>query len=107
MIFTGALYHANIFFIYTSDKSFADISSIHSIKYPYLVALSTMTNILLYSCPMTGSFNFGSFIIKSYKITSYGLLSVLTSYNIPYSLYLTDLFLWQSRYLPMTFLIIP
>src|SRR6266702_8475763 len=103
MIFTGALCHINISFTYTSDRSFADISFIYSIKYPYLVALSTMTNILLYSCPVTGSFDFNNLTIKSYKITSYGLLSVLTGYSIPYGLCLADLFLWQSRHLFMTF----
>ena len=66
-----------------------------------------MTNILLYSCPVTGSFDFNNLTIKSYKTTSYGLLSVLTGYNIPYSLYLTGLFLWQSGHLPITFLAIP
>src|SRR6266704_4038919 len=106
MIFTGALYHTNTSFIYTSNKSFTNISFIYNIKYPHLVALSTMTNILLYSCPVTGSFDFNSFIIKSHEMTSYGLLGVSTGYNIPYSLYLADLFLWQSRHLFITFLAI-
>src|SRR6266702_3251455 len=106
-IFTNALYCVNTSFIYTSNRSFADISSIHNIKYPHLVALSTMTNILLYSYPMTGSFDFNSFTIKSHEMTSYVLLNVLTSYNIPYSLYLASLFLWQSKHLLITFFTIP
>src|SRR6266702_7576305 len=92
-IFTNALYCVNTSFIYTSNRSFADISSIHNIKYPHFVALSTITNILLYSYPMTGSFDFNNFIIKSYKITFYSLLNILTNYNILYSLYFTNLFL--------------
>ena len=103
MIFTGALYHTNTSFIYTSDKSSANISFVYNIKYPHLVTLSIMTNILSYSYPVTGFFNFNNLTIKSYKMTSYGLLGVLTSYNIPYSLYLASLFLWQSKYLLITF----
>src|SRR6266568_1646839 len=94
-------------FIYTFNKSFADISSVYNIKYPHLVVLSTITNILSYSCPVTGSFDFGNFTIKSHEMTSYGLLGVFTSYNIPYSLYLASLFLWQSRHLLVIFLAIP
>src|SRR6266702_7920227 len=103
MIFTGALCYINTSFTYIFNKFSTDISSIYNMKYPYLVTLSTITNILLYSCPVTGSFDFNSFIMKSYKMTSYGLLGVLTSYNIPYSLYLASLFLWQSKYLLITF----
>src|SRR6266702_5019324 len=106
IIFTSALCCINISFIYTSDKFFADISSIYSIKYPHLVALSTITNILLYSCPITGSFDFSNLTMKSHEITSHGPLGVLTGYNIPYSLCLTGLFLWQSGHSPMTFLAI-
>ena len=58
------------------------------IKYPYLVNLSIIINMLLYSCLVIGSFNFSNFIIKSYNMTSYGLLANLTSYNNLYSLYL-------------------
>ena len=73
--------------------SFTKISSVQAIKYPYLVNLSTIINILLYSCPIIGSFNFSNFIIKSHNITSYGLLTSLTNYNNLYSLYLLNLFL--------------
>ena len=62
-------------------------------KYPYLINLSIIINILSYSCFVIGSFNFSNFIIKSYNITSYGLLTNLTSYNNLYSLYLLSFFL--------------
>ena len=62
-------------------------------KYPYLVNLSTIINMLLYSCPVIGSFNFSNFTIKSYNMTFYGLLANLTSYNNLYNLYLLSLFL--------------
>ena len=61
-------------------------------KYPYLVNLSTIMNILLYSYSVIGSFNFSNFTIKSHNITSYGLLANLTNYNNLYSLYLFSLF---------------
>src|SRR6266702_3138206 len=73
-------------------------------KYPHLVNLSIITRIVLYTCPVTGSFDFNNFIIKSYNITSYGLLGVSTSCSFLYGLYLVNLFLWQSRYSFMTFL---
>ena len=47
---------------------------------------------------MTRSVNFSSLIMKSHDITSYGLFSILTSYNSLYNLYLLNLFLWQSKY---------
>ena len=56
-------------------------------KYPYLVNLFIIINILSYSCPVIESFNFGNFTIKSHNITSYGLLANLTNYNNLYSLY--------------------
>src|SRR6266702_2491828 len=105
-IFTNALYCVNTSFIQTSNRSFADISSIHNIKYPHLVNLSTITNILLYSCPVTGSFDFGNLIIKSYDMTSHSPFGILTGCNFPYGLYLADLFLWQSKHLPVTSLTI-
>src|SRR6266702_2889413 len=70
----------------------------HTIKYPYLVNLSIITRIASYTYPVTGSFNFSNFTMKSYNITSYGLLSVSTSCSSLYGLYLLNLFLWQSRY---------
>ena len=73
--------------------SFTKISFIQAIKYPYLVNLSTIINMLLYSCSVIGSFDFSNFTIKSHNITSYGLLANLTNYNNPYSLYLLSLFL--------------
>ena len=36
---------------------------IYIIKYPYLINLFIIINILLYSCPIIGSFNFSSLII--------------------------------------------
>ena len=63
-------------------------------KYPYLVNLSIIINILSYFYPVIGSFNFGNFTIKSHNITFYGLLINLTNYNNPYSLYLLNLFFW-------------
>ena len=53
--------------------SSAEISFVYVIKYLYLVNLSTIINIILYSCPIIGSFNFNSLTIKSYNITSYGV----------------------------------
>src|SRR6266700_3094609 len=76
----------------------------YAIKYPYLVNLSIMTRIILYTYPVTKSFNFNNFIIKFYNITSYNLLSVFTGYSSLYSLYLLNLFLWQSKYSFMIFL---
>ena len=61
-------------------------------KYPYLVNLFTIINILLYFYLVIGSFNFGNFTIKSYNITSYSLLINLTNYSNPYGLYLLNLF---------------
>ena len=75
-------------------------------KYPYLVNLSIITNILLYFCPVIGSFNFSNFTIKSYDMTSYSLLINLTNYNNLYSLYLLSLFFWQSRHSLVTYLAI-
>ena len=48
-------------------------------KYPYLVNLFIITNTALYSCPVTGSFDFGNLVIKSHNITFYNPLSVLTN----------------------------
>ena len=73
--------------------SFTEISSIYTMKYPYLVNLSTITNIILYTCPIIRSFNFSNFIIKSYNIISYSLLSTFSSRSSLYSLYLLNLFL--------------
>ena len=60
---------------------------------------------MLYTYPITRSINFSSLIIKSHNITSYSLFSILTSYSSLYSLYLSNLFLQQSRYSLVTFLI--
>ena len=48
--------------------SFAKISSVYTTKYFYLVNLSIIINIISYSCPMIGSFNFSNLTIKSYNI---------------------------------------
>ena len=92
IILASTLYLKNTSFIQTCTISSAKISSVQAIKYPHLVNLSTIINMLLYSCPIIESFNFSNFTIKSYNITFYGLLTNLTSYNNPYSLYLLSLF---------------
>ena len=56
----------------------AKISLVYIIKYPYLVNLSTIINMLLYSYLVIGFFDFGNFTIKSYNITSYSLVTSLT-----------------------------
>ena len=61
-------------------------------KYPYLVNLFIIINIILYSYLIIGSFNFNILTIKSYTITFYSLFTNLTNYNNPYSLYLLSLF---------------
>ena len=73
--------------------SSAKISSVYTTKYPYLVNLSIIINIISCSCPVIGFFNFSNLIIKSYAITSYSLLTNLTSYNNLYGLYWFSLFL--------------
>ena len=50
----------NTSFIQTYTISFTKISFIQVIKYPYLVNLSTITNMLLYSCLIIRSFNFSN-----------------------------------------------
>ena len=62
-------------------------------KFPDVINLFIMINILLYSYSVIGSFNFSNFTIKFYNITSYSLLTNLTNYNNLYSLYLLNLFL--------------
>ena len=74
--------------LYLKNTSF-----IYVIKYPYLVNLSTIINIVSYSYLAIGSFDFNSLTIKSHNITLYGLLTNLTSYNNLYGLYLLRLFL--------------
>ena len=61
-------------------------------KYPYLVNLSIIINMLSYSCSVIESFDFGNFTIKSYNMTFYSLLINLTSCNNLYSLYQLNLF---------------
>src|SRR6266571_72181 len=78
--------------------SSTEISSMHAIKYPHLVNLSIMTRIVLYTYPVTRSFDFSNFIMKSYNITSYGLFGISTGYSSLYGLYLLNLFLWQFRH---------
>ena len=75
-------------------------------KYPYLVNLFTIINILLYSYLIIESFDFSNFTIKSHNMTSYGLLTNSTSCNNLYSLCLLSLFLWQSRHSLVTYLAI-
>ena len=58
---------------------------------------------LSYSCPVIGSFDFGSLTIKSYNMTSYGCVTNLTGYSFPYSLCLLSLFLWQSGHSLITY----
>ena len=71
----------------------AEISSVYATKYPYLVNLSIIINIISCSCFVIGSFNFSSLTIKSYNITSHGYIANLTSYSFLYSLCLFGLFL--------------
>ena len=66
---------------------------IYIIKYPYLVNLFAIINILLYFYFIIGSFNFSNLTIKFYNITSYSYITNLTSYSFLYSLYLFNLFL--------------
>ena len=54
-------------------------NSVQVIKYFYLMNLFTITNILLYFCPVIGSFNFSNFTIKSHNITFYGLFICLVA----------------------------
>ena len=70
----------------------AKISFIYIIKCPYLINLFTIINILSYFCLIIKFFNFNNFTIKSYNMTSYNLLTNLTSYNNLYSLYLLNFF---------------
>src|SRR6266567_3543128 len=84
--------------------SFTEIPFIYAIKYPYLINLSIMTRIILYTCPVTRSFDFSNFIIKSHNITFYSLFSVFTSYSPLYGLCLLNLFLWQFGYFLVIFL---
>ena len=98
MILFSILYLINTSLIQICAISSTKISSIYTIKYPYLVNLFIMTRITLYTYPITRSFNFSSFIIKSYNITSYSLFSVSTNCSFLYSLYLLNLFLQQSKY---------
>ena len=98
MILFGALCLVNTSLIQILTISSTNTSSVQGIKYPYLVNLSIMTNTISYIYPITRSVDFSSLIIKSYIITFYGLLSVLTGYSSPYSLYLLNLFLWQFRH---------
>ena len=73
--------------------SSAEIFSVYTTKYPYLVNLSTIINIISCSCPVIKSFNFSSLTIKSHNITSYGQVTNSTDYNFPCGLYLFGLFL--------------
>ena len=57
------------------------ISSVYTIKYPHLVNLFIIINIILYSELAIESFNFSNFTIKSYNITFYSLSANLTSYK--------------------------
>ena len=75
-------------------------------KYPYLVNLFIIINMLSYSCPVIGSFDFSNFTMKSHDMTFYGLLANLTSCNNPYGLCLFGLFFWQSRHFLVTYLVI-
>ena len=76
MILFSTLYLINTSLIQILAISSTKISSVQAIKYPHFISLSTITKIVLYIRPVIGSFNFGSFIIKSYNIVSYSLSSV-------------------------------
>ena len=51
-----------------------------------------MTSIILCSYPIIKSFNFSSLTLKSYKISSHGLVASLANYRFLYSLYFINLF---------------
>ena len=76
------------YILYLLQKKF-----IHAIKYPYLVNLFIIINMLLYSYLVIESFNFGNLTIESYTIIFYNYITNLTSYNFLYGLYLFSLFL--------------
>ena len=59
--------------------SSAKISLVYIIKYPYLVNLFIIINIMLCFQPVIESFNFNNFTTKFYNITSYSLVTNLTS----------------------------
>ena len=61
--------------------SSAKISSVYATKYPYLINLFIIINIILCSCPVIGSFNFNNLTIGSYII---GLYSQITEVKRPY-----------------------
>ena len=71
----------------------AKISSVYVTKYPYLVNLFTIINIMSCSCSVIGSFNFSSLTIKFYNITSYGKVANSTDCNFLCGLCLFSLFL--------------
>ena len=96
IILFSTLYFKNTSFIQICAISSTKISFMQAMKYPYLMNLSIIINMLLYSCPVIGSFNFSNFTIKSYNMTSYGLLTNLTSYNNLYSLYLFFFFFFLA-----------
>ena len=72
--------------------SSAKISSVYATKYPYLINLFIITNIISYFCPIIRSFNFSNLTIKSYNITSYGYIANFTGYNFLCGLCLFSLF---------------
>jgi len=106
MILSGNPYYKNTSLTYIHATSSAEISSVHATKYPHFVNLFTITNITLCSCPVTGFFDFGNLIIKSYNMTSHSLFSVSTGCNFLNGLCLENLFLWQSGHSLVTFLAI-
>ena len=65
-------------------------------KYPYLVNLFIIINMLLYSYLIIGSFNFSNFTIKSHDITFYSLFTNLTSCSNPYGLCLFNFIFFSN-----------
>ena len=72
--------------VYTITSVLVD--SKYSLKYLYLLNLSTITNILLYSIFISRFYNFDSLTIKSIIINIYIILGTSSGYSSLYSLYL-------------------
>src|SRR6266568_198046 len=72
-------------------NSSCQVPGLHRVEVQRLISSSP--------CPVIKSFIFGNLTIKSYDMTFYSLFNILINYNFLYSLYFTDLFLWQFRHL--------
>jgi len=61
--------------------------SLYNIKYLYLVILSIITHITLYSTPVISSLEASSLIMKSKVINIHALFGALLGFNNPYIIY--------------------